>query len=320
MTITLEVVKGPGAGRKIFLQSGGQTTVGRTDEADYSFANNEEMSGRHFAVVCQWPHWFLDDLDSSNGTMLNGERITHAELKHGDEVAAGQNVFHVILSGQDSRIHTTMDVEASSEGEAAIEVSDANSELEPIIAVRDEPSGFVAATAKPICDQMKELDEAAATLLQPDHSPKQYLEVLEQNEQFTDAIRFLANALPRRDAVAWAADCIVKANQGKLADADARAMEVIQAWVADPSEANRRAAQSAAEAAELKTPTSWAAMGAFWSEGSMGPPEVPAIPPASHLTAHAVSSSAILAAVEKEPEKASEKYHAFIQLGIEKGS
>ncbi|TWT76470.1 FHA domain protein [Planctomycetes bacterium CA13] len=319
MNITLEVVRGPGSGRKVFLQSGEQTIVGRTDASDYSFADNEEMSGRHFAVVCKWPQWYVKDLGSSNGTMLNGKTITLSELKHDDQIVAGRNVFHVILSGQDQRLQTHMPAEAPAAAEVATTASSDASEMEPIGPVRDEPSGFVATTSEPICEQVKELSEAAANLVQPKQSPKQYLAVLEQNELFTDAIRFLSTALPRRDAVGWAADCVVTANSSKLAEADERTLKVIQTWVADPNETNRRAAMDAAETEEFSTPASWAAVGAFWSEGSMGPPEAPTIPPAPHLTAHAVGSSVMMSAVKNEPERAADKYRQFIQLGIQKG-
>jgi hypothetical protein len=55
-------------------------------------------------------------------------------------------------------------------------------------------------------------------------------------------------------------------------------------------------------------------MAAFFSSGSLGPPTAPIVPPAPHLTSHAAAGAAMLAAVARQPEKASQRYQAFLQL------
>jgi hypothetical protein len=72
---------------------------------------------------------------------------------------------------------------------------------------------------------------------------------------------------------------------------------------------------AAAEAAGFRTPASWAAVAAFWSEGSLAPPDVPAVPPGDSLSAQAVTGAVMLAAVWSEPEKAPEKYATFLAQG-----
>jgi hypothetical protein len=84
----------------------------------------------------------------------------------------------------------------------------------------------------------------------------------------------------------------------------AAAVQAAERWVADPSEANRRAAQAASEAAGLGTPAGCAAMAAFWSGGSLAPPEAPVVPPGEILTAHGSAGPVMLAAVLTEPQKA----------------
>jgi hypothetical protein len=58
-------------------------------------------------------------------------------------------------------------------------------------------------------------------------------------------------------------------------------------------------------------------LAAFFSGGSLGPPEAPPVPPGEYLTAKAVSGAVIFAAVAVEPEKAGEKFTAFLQQGID---
>ena len=39
--------------------------------------------------------WVLHDVGSSNGTMVNGEKVTRRVLQPGDEVRAGHTTFRV---------------------------------------------------------------------------------------------------------------------------------------------------------------------------------------------------------------------------------
>lgn len=52
-----------------------------------------------------------------------------------------------------------------------------------------------------------------------------------------------------------------------------------------------------AEAIGFQTPEAWAAVGAFWSGGSISPPEQPPVAPPAHLTGVAVAGAVALAAV-----------------------
>ena len=156
----------------------------------------------------------------------------------------------------------------------------------------------------------------ANALLRVEMSPRQFLARLIEERQFVDAARFLANALPKREAVWWSCLCARKIAGPNPSASHQAAIEGAELWASDPTEANRRAAMPLAETAGLGTPAGCAAAAAFWSGGSLAPPELPAVPPADHLTAHGVASAVMLAAVNSEPEKAPEKYDAFFELGL----
>src|SRR5207245_1179123 len=145
----------------------------------------------------------------------------------------------------------------------------------------------------------------------------QFINTLMEKQQFPDAVRFLAHALPKREAVWWACLCARASAGSKPPPNIAAALQTAEKWVVDPSEENRRAAMPAAEAAEFKTPAGCAAVAAFWSGGSLVPPNVPVVPPGEYLTAHGVAGAVMLAAVVSEPEKAPEKYRTFLTQGIE---
>jgi hypothetical protein len=58
-------------------------------------------------------------------------------------------------------------------------------------------------------------------------------------------------------------------------------------------------------------------LAAFLSTGSLAPPDAPVVPPGEFLAAKAVSGAVIFAAVSKEPEKAPEKFKAYIAQGVD---
>jgi hypothetical protein len=173
-----------------------------------------------------------------------------------------------------------------------------------------------AKTAAEVCKHFP-LGEEAKKLLRDGQTPAQFLDTLIDKQHFLDAARFLAHALPKREAVWWACLCgrsVAGANPPPKVGA---AFQAAEKWVADPSEDNRRAAMPAAEAAQFKTAAGCAAVAAFWSGGSLGPPNAPVVPPGEYLTAHGAAAVVMLAAVQTEPEKATEKYRRFLAQGIE---
>jgi Family of unknown function (DUF6931) len=61
----------------------------------------------------------------------------------------------------------------------------------------------------------------------------------------------------------------------------------------------------------------WAAVAAFWSGGSMAPPDLPAVPPAPHLTGVAVAGAVSLAAVRSDPSLADDKRRRYIEIALD---
>ena len=65
-----------------------KTVVGR-EEADIVI-DDSALSSRHFEVEARGNEFFIRDLDSRNGTFVNGNRIRAAELTSGDKIRVGQ--------------------------------------------------------------------------------------------------------------------------------------------------------------------------------------------------------------------------------------
>ncbi len=171
--------------------------------------------------------------------------------------------------------------------------------------------------AAEICRDI-ELGPEAGQLLQagPDAAP--YLNALLEQKLYIDAIRFMARALPKREATWWA--CL--SARSTLTDSSApplkNALLAAEAWVFKPDEANRRQAEAAAQAANFENAVAWAAMAAFWSGDNIAPEHVQAVvPPADHLNAKAVAGAVMLAAVQPQPELAETKQIFFLEQAVD---
>lgn len=95
MNALLEIQSGRQSGRKITMRPGQVTRVGRTERAEVVVTDDPQMSGVHFAIECTEKGCRILDLNSSNGTFVNGNRITQADLKNADKIVAGQTHFSV---------------------------------------------------------------------------------------------------------------------------------------------------------------------------------------------------------------------------------
>jgi len=161
------------------------------------------------------------------------------------------------------------------------------------------------------------LSAEGRAVLEPGSSAGAFIDRLCAEGLWIDAVRFLAHSLPKREAVWWA--CL--AARAALGDAPPetlrQAVETAEGWVYRPNEDNRRAAMQAAIDAGSDNPAGWAARGAFWSGGSLTAPDAPVVPPGETLTAQAVAGAVCLAAVQREPARAAEKYHGFIAQGLD---
>jgi hypothetical protein len=173
-----------------------------------------------------------------------------------------------------------------------------------------------AKTAAEVCGRAP-LSHEARALLGRDMAPRQFLELLIEQRHPLDAIRFLAHAMVKRAVVWWAYRCVAEVLGPEPPPAAAKALDAARTWITDPSDDNRRPCWPAAEAADIGSPAGCTAMAAFLSGGSLSPPNLAVVPPAEDLTARMAIGALMLAALIKEPEKASEKYAAFVRVGLE---
>jgi signal transduction histidine kinase len=98
---------------QIFELKKGPTTLGRAKENDIVILDGS-LSRMHARIDATGDRTIISDLQSSNGTFVNGDRITECVLKHGDNVKCGDvsfqfredlHILHEISSGVRKGFH-----------------------------------------------------------------------------------------------------------------------------------------------------------------------------------------------------------------------
>jgi pSer/pThr/pTyr-binding forkhead associated (FHA) protein len=93
MEVSLEIVSGSQAGKKAPIEIGCCVHIGRSATTDITVTEDLLMSESHFAFWCDKNGCRLQDLQSAQGTFLNGRKITYAAARNGDEIIAGKTRF-----------------------------------------------------------------------------------------------------------------------------------------------------------------------------------------------------------------------------------
>lgn len=88
-------------------------SIGRKHGNDIQL-NDLTVSGRHALIITMGEHIYVDDLGSTNGTLLNGSRITKTLLKQNDVIQVG-NYQLTYFDDEDQEYEPTMFLQAEIE-------------------------------------------------------------------------------------------------------------------------------------------------------------------------------------------------------------
>ena len=85
---------------KEFELTGQSMTMGREPDNDI-IVENLLVSGYHARIDPAGREYILTDLQSKNGTFVNGERVTSTKLKDGDQILVGKHTIVFTLSPEE---------------------------------------------------------------------------------------------------------------------------------------------------------------------------------------------------------------------------
>jgi serine/threonine-protein kinase len=103
MQVNLRVLAGPYKGRVFPFAEHDTFLIGRTNDAHLCLPDDRFFSRNHCLLEIDPPRCFLRDLGSTNGTFVNGQRVTESFLRHGDQIQGGESVLLVEVSVQQGR-------------------------------------------------------------------------------------------------------------------------------------------------------------------------------------------------------------------------
>jgi len=102
MQITLSVIAGPYTGQTFAFDRPQRFLVGRSKKAHFRLQPDKDkdrcVSRVHFLIECNPPLCRLHDLNSRNGTYVNGQGVISSDLADGDEIRAGKTILRVAIA------------------------------------------------------------------------------------------------------------------------------------------------------------------------------------------------------------------------------
>ncbi|NCF26434.1 MAG: FHA domain-containing protein [Gammaproteobacteria bacterium] len=149
--------------------------IGRKPENDIQ-VDNLAVSGQHAAIITILNDSFLEDLDSTNGTFVNGKLVKKHALKHGDVITIGKHELKYVndeATTDDQDFEKTMIIRPGMASHAAAAAKAEETAPPPPagtssqMADGDMPLGKIQVLSGPGAGKELELKKALITLGRP---------------------------------------------------------------------------------------------------------------------------------------------------------
>lgn len=89
---------------KLYELGGDRTVVGRGDDVSIPISDTR-VSRHHFQILMQGNEAILEDLGSTNGTYVNGQRVAHHNLQNGDKIQiSGSTIMKFAFGDEGERM------------------------------------------------------------------------------------------------------------------------------------------------------------------------------------------------------------------------
>lgn len=99
----LKFISGKYQGGEFPLKPSKQVVIGRSSDLDMVLVE-DMVSRKHAKISSQDGRIVIEDLGSTNGTFVNGEKIKQARLKEGDRILIGTSILKLVAQGNVSTL------------------------------------------------------------------------------------------------------------------------------------------------------------------------------------------------------------------------
>lgn len=103
----LRFISGKYQGGEYPLAEGQEIVIGRSSELDMVLVE-EMVSRKHARIALGGGTITIEDLGSTNGTFVNGEKVQQGTLREGDRVLIGTNILKVVAAPQDAEARANL--------------------------------------------------------------------------------------------------------------------------------------------------------------------------------------------------------------------
>jgi pSer/pThr/pTyr-binding forkhead associated (FHA) protein len=93
----LRFISGKYQGGEFPLPAQGEIVIGRSSELDMVLVE-DMVSRRHSKITVTGDQIFIQDLGSTNGTFVNGEKVKRAKLNEGDRILIGTSIIKLVAT------------------------------------------------------------------------------------------------------------------------------------------------------------------------------------------------------------------------------
>jgi Family of unknown function (DUF6931)/Inner membrane component of T3SS, cytoplasmic domain len=305
MQATIEVVTGILVGRRFDVADGAPAVFGRSEDSTVCLSFDPEVAQTHFSVECTGAGCVVRALSEIASTLVNGESIGERTLEVGDRITAGKTSFVVARIHEPYAAVRPAPVAAGAAAASAVPAPSATTPPEPEEEERKGPELLAWLSLE---------DEEVVAIAKPDQPAADLAEALRKKKQYQAALRVEGHRLGPRNAVWWGVMSLDGLFGDDVPEDEVLPLEAARAWVAEPTEENRRTAGDAAAEVKHAGLACWPAQAAFWSGGSLAPEGLPEVPPDARLTGQGVTAALLMAAAHGAPAGAKGRYERFLAL------
>lgn len=161
------------------------------------------------------------------------------------------------------------------------------------------------------------LSDSAKAFLAADMRPEVYLELLQEQALWTDAIALMAAALPIVEAIGWACACDRSTINAEEDDPRHQALlAAVERFVDEPGDDNRTAVLDLLQDEPDESAGEMLAAAASFSDGKVQIGDDPPIPVPTDSIPAMIAGAVTIVATRVEPDELDGTYQSFLQRAV----